>query len=330
MSTEHSPETIRALTEFCRNEQALRAFQDEIVEHRKPLLETRASVLQGLQAELEAADVPCYRLSGEKSQFARLRTTNQTGGLTEALIRSSIMSIKCSQMVGDEGNAGKRAAVTLEERLHNAVMHNIRERRTVRKQSVELSDVFPKEYKDRVDEILQAPHKVAKLAASLQTTRNKLSQLQEDNKVRTAEFKSKQDSYVKLVLGFLSNAQTTSQRLNLTDANGVPGVYFVRRKFSRKKPPLTVTHVKNTVTDAVSAVFTTSHPLEVDTVETRLVALANEVIARLDDGRTEVVEEKVSLDRGRKRPIQGTVDDVDALEATGGYAVKYQEYEAAE
>ena len=139
-----------------------------------------------------------------------------------------------------------------------------------------------------------------KMTRSLIKAREGLHELQASSKQFTVSNKEKQASTMGPVVEFLSNNHSGSQRINLTNiSTGALEVYYVRRKLKRNKPALTINHMKSLVETALGAVWATNPTL--DDILGKLPSLTNEVLARLDDGRTEIVKDHITLDKGRKR-----------------------------
>lgn len=279
---------MKAITDFCRNEQALKLFQQNIKEQRKPLVLKRQNAVKYIKEKLEASTPPCFRV---ENMYARLKLSNHTVPFNETIIKDAICAVTAHQL----GGTGD-----ILEKLKHAIMTNMKNARTTRKYAVEISEALPRELKHLKDQIPLARPNMLKMAQSLIKTREGLHSLQTSSKQFMVSNREKQASTMGPVFEFMTNNHSLSQRINLTNTStGALEVYYVRRKLTRIKPALTINHMKLLVETALGTVWGT-HPT-LDDILGKLPSLTNEVLVRLDDGRTEIVKDHITLDKGRKR-----------------------------
>ena len=280
--------TMKALTEFCRNEQTLKVFKQTLQEQRKPLVLERHKALKYIKQKLEAAPLPCFRVD---NMYARLKLSNHTVPFSETIIKDAIAAVTPHQLSGSGD---------ILEQLKHAIMTNMKNARTTRKNAVEISVSLPREFKHNADQIPHATQNMVKMTQTLIRTREGLHSLQTSGKQFAAANREKQAITMGPVLEFMSSNQSVSQRINLTNAaTGAVEVYYVRRKLTRVKPAITINHMKTLLDTSFTTVWTGVPTADV--ILSKLTSLSNEVVARLDDGRTEVVKDYITLDKGRKR-----------------------------
>lgn len=292
---------MKALTDFCRNEQALKQFKHTVKKQREPLVAQRQLALKYLYKKLKTAPLPCFRID---DMYARLKLTNRTVPFNETIVNDAIQNVTLQQLSG-AGNENL-SAIELLGKLKFAILANMKNARTTRTYTVDISVSLPREFKAQSGQIPLAEGSVLTQARSLIETRRALQDLQGTCKQYLASNVEKQSLTIGPVFEFMSSNQSVSQRINLTNtASGAVEVYYVRRKITHHKPALTVSHMKTVLDTSLAAIWNPSvlgieSRLTMDAVLSKLSSIAKEVLARLDDGRTEVVKEHLSLDKGRR------------------------------
>jgi hypothetical protein len=303
--------TLEALTNFCKHSQESTSFAAAVREQRKGPSAARSAALDGLREEL--CEIKCVALPPRMGyKYARLKPYNQTATITTVMLREVMSGITEHDLSAVEWD-------DLIPSLEKIILSSLREARTQRKQIAELSDTLPREVRGRV--VGEASPRILALALALKTARDALREINGQAKARK-EALPDPATHQPPILQYLSDSQKTSQRLHLKNAQGEREVYYVRKKTARTKPGITLPNVKSSYRESVRAVWRHAPQCVEDLLE-HMDALAEDLIVRIEDGRAEVIVERLALDHGRacgrkrSRECGGSDADVDADASDG-------------
>ncbi|MCH9716166.1 MAG: hypothetical protein K0U52_03675 [Gammaproteobacteria bacterium] len=276
------------LLNFCQIDQELKQKKREFSLQRKPLYAQRKNTLEQLRDALRETDDDCFQLPSTCDDgdplYVRMETMNQTRSITENMVRQAILNITEDQLRLNNGN------------LQKTILENLKNSRTERKSVVKISPVVPRLSKRRSTQIPSAPQKIARLATTLETTRKEIDALNTHSQSVTASLSQQHKALHEPLSDLLDSRNTRSLRINGSEGRK----FYLKAKLSRTKPDITVKHVKNITTQAISSVFGDADQLGVSDLLAQLDVLADEVMARIDDGRTETISQRLTLDRGRE------------------------------
>lgn len=263
------------IPDFVRASLDLRALEEQLTEARRPHFNAKNTITAQLFDHLSELDVPCIHVSDEVG-YVYLRDGNKSAALTEEVIQEAIRKTAEGEL--EDGK-------TPEDRIFKTIVKNIRIIRSTPKKVVDFSAQVPRAFADV--ETYNSNSRVRQLVDSFFEAKTALSTIRQDNKDRLDELKLAQADNSPLVVELLDG---NSKRIGVNTRDGREE-FYIRRKVSKRKAAITVRNVKDVVRSVIESLGDLSN----------IEAFTQAVLQGVDNNRETVVEERVTLDRARKR-----------------------------